>query len=316
MRMERVTLIGGSGFVGCRLAQRLGERGMQVLVPTRNRERAKRELIVLPTVDVVRADVHDPHELEQLLAGSDAVVNLAGILHPSRRQSFERVHVELPLKIAQACRATGVRRMLHMSALGAGRDAPSAYLRSKGEGEGRLRESAGEDLAITVFRPSVIFGAGDSFLSMFARLQRLLPIMLLGSPRARFQPVWVEDVGHAFALALEERETFGGAYELCGPKVYTLQELVELSGRLSGHARPVIGLGPRASHLQAALLELLPVKVLTRDNVRSMSIDNVCGCGWPEVFGFQPAALEAIAPGYLGPAVHRRYDGFRARAGR
>jgi NADH dehydrogenase len=206
--------------------------------------------------------------------------------------------------------------MLHMSALGAGRDAPSAYLRSKGEGEVRLRESAGEDLAITVFRPSVIFGAGDSFLSMFARLQRLLPIMLLGSPRARFQPVWVEDVGHAFALALEDRETFGGAYELCGPKVYTLQELVELSGRLSGHARPVVGLGPRASYLQAALLELSPVKVLTRDNVRSMSIDNVCDCGWPEVFGFQPSALEAIAPGYLGPAVQRRYDGFRTRAGR
>lgn len=316
MPSERVTVIGGSGFLGCRLVQRLADRGLQVLVPTRNRERAKRELIVLPTVDVVRADVHATAALERLLAGSDAVVNLVGILHRSRRQSFERVHVELPLAIAQACRRTGVRRLLHMSALNAARDAPSDYLRSKGEGEARLLEVAGEDLQVTVFRPSVIFGAGDSFLSMFARLQRLLPIMLLGSPRARFQPVWVEDVARALAAALDERETFGHAYELCGPKVYTLRDLVELAGRLSGHARPVIGLGPRASYWQAALLELSPVKLITRDNVRSMSIDNVCRCGWPEIFDFKPSALEAIAPSYLSPAAHRRYDGFRARAGR
>jgi NADH dehydrogenase len=316
MRSERVTVIGGSGFVGCRLVQGLADRGLQVVVPTRNRERAKRELIVLPTVDVVSADVHSAAVLERLLAGSDAVVNLAGILHASRQQSFERVHVELPLKIAHACRSAGVQRMLHMSALGAARDAPSEYLRSKGEGEARLRAAAGDDLQVTVFRPSVIFGAGDSFLGMFARLQRLLPLMLLGSPRARFQPVWVEDVACAFAAALDERETFGHAYELCGPKVYTLRELVELAGRLSGHARPIIGLGPRASYWQAALFELSPVKILTRDNVRSMSIDSVCGCDWPPVFGFPPSALEAIAPGYLSPAARRPYDGFRARAGR
>jgi uncharacterized protein YbjT (DUF2867 family) len=143
-----------------------------------------------------------------------------------------------------------------------------------------------------------------------------MPIVLLGSPRARFQPVWIEDVVRAFADALANRDTFGQSYDLCGPTVYTLRELIELTGRVSGHPRPVIGLGRSASYLQALALEFSPVKLLTRDNVRSMSVDNVCGCGWPEVFQFVPSALEAVAPGYLAGTVRSHYDGFRARARR
>jgi NADH dehydrogenase len=316
MQIAQVALIGGSGFVGRHIAEVLCARGIRVVIPTRNRERAKRELIVLPTADVVRADVHSPADLDRVIAGADAVVNLVGILHPSRRNSFERVHVELPGKIVEACRRAGVKRLLHMSALGAAADAPSAYQRSKAQGEARVLQTAGDALAVTVFRPSVIFGASDSLLTLFARMQRLLPIVLLGSPQAKFQPVWVEDVARAYAAALEERATFGQRYELCGPNVHTLRELVAIAGAVSGHSRPIVGLGKTMSYLQAAALEFSPVKILTRDNLRSMSVDNVCACPWPEVFHFMPSSLKAIAPSYLSPAAARRFDGFRARAGR
>lgn len=315
MQIGHVVILGGSGFVGQHIAHRLAERGIQITIPTRNRERAKRDLIVLPTVEVVSADVHSPAELGRLVAGADAVINLIGILHPSRRATFDRVHVELPAKVVEACRRGRVPRLLHMSALGAGADAPSAYLRSKAEGEQRVMQAAAT-IAVTIFRPSVIFGAGDSLLTLFARLQRVVPVVFLASPQAKFQPVWVEDVARAFDLALAQPETFGKRYELCGPKVYTLRELVELAGRVSGKPRPIIGLGRTASYLQALALELSPVKLLTRDNLRSMSIDNVCRCGWPKVFDFAPAALEAIAPTYLAPGVWRRMDLLRARAGR
>jgi uncharacterized protein YbjT (DUF2867 family) len=316
MPIRQVTLIGGSGFVGRHIAEVLCARGVRVVVPTRNRERAKRELIVLPTADAVHADVHSPADLDRVLAGSDAVINLVGILHPSQRNSFERIHAQLPEKVAQACRRAGIERLLHMSALGAHADAPSAYQRSKADGEARVLRAAGNAVAVTVFRPSVIFGAGDSLLSLFARMQRVLPIVLLGSPQAKFQPVWVEDVARAFAAALQERDAFGQRYELCGPNVYTLRQLVAIAGRMSGHPRPIIGLGKTLSYLQALALEFSPVKILTRDNLRSMSVDNVCGCGWPGIFRFAPSPLEAIAPFYLSSVAARRFDGFRERAGR
>lgn len=316
MDMRNVTILGGSGFVGWHLARLLAERDIGCLVPTRNRERAKRELLVLPTVSVVEADIHRDSELDRVIAGADAVVNLVGILHESGRQSFQRVHAELPARVIAACRRAGVQRYVHMSALGADRNGPSRYLRSKGEGEAHALEAARAGMAITLFRPSVIFGRGDSFLSMFARMLRLAPVIPLGSPHARFQPVWVEDVARAFADALGDRATFGLAYDLCGPTVYTLRELVRMTGNAIGCRRPIIALGKTASYLQALAMELSPVKLLTRDNLRSMSVDNVCACGWPEVFEFLPAHLEAILPTYLGSEKNRAYDDYRSRARR
>jgi len=241
---------------------------------------------------------------------------LVGILHESRGGDFERSHVELPRRIAAACKRMGVGRLLHVSALAASTQGPSRYLRSKGAGEAVVREAASPELAVTIVRPSVIFGRGDSFLTLFARMLALMPVVLLGSPHARFQPVWVEDVARAVAESLNERATFGQTYDLCGPSVYTLRELVELTGKVAGCTRPVIGLSPGWSYLQALFMEFLPVKILTRDNLRSMSVDNVCDCAWPEIFGFKPAALEAVLPTYLecGPRSH--YDGLRARASR
>jgi NADH dehydrogenase len=209
-----------------------------------------------------------------------------------------------------------VGRLIHVSALAADSRGPSRYLRSKGDGEAAVRDAAASGPALTLFRPSVIFGLGDSFLTLFAKLLAYMPLVVLGSPRARFQPVWVEDVVRALAQALDQRECFGQTYELCGPTVYTLRELIELTGKVTGHPRPVIGLGPSLSYLQALAMELSPVPLLTRDNVRSMRVDNVCGCAWPELFGFAPAALEAVLPTYLAGGPRRHYGIFRERAGR
>lgn len=312
MDITTVCVIGGGGFVGRHLCQQLAARGYRVRVPAHDRERAK-QLTLLPTVDVVAADVHDADALSRVIQGSEAVINLVGVLHGGRgRHSFQEAHVELPRKVVAACRQNGVRRLIHMSALNADINGPSAYLRSKGEAEAVVHASG---LDVTVFRPSVIFGRDDAFLNLFAKLLRLprvlMPILPLASPDARFQPVFVEDVAAAVVRSLEDPGSSGKSHDLCGPKVYTLRELVEFVGAATGHPRPVIGLNDTLSYWQAFAMELLPVKLMTRDNYRSMKIDSVCNCDFP--FGIRPAALEAAAPAWLGAGTPRaRYQRFRA----
>lgn len=322
-RTRDVLVVGGSGFVGRHLVAALAGRGMRVVVPTRRRERAK-HLLTLPTVELVEADVHQPGALTRLADGCDTVVNLAGVLHSRRGRrdergpndygpDFARVHVELAQAVVRACRSAGVKRLLHMSALGAAADAPSEYLRSKGIGE--RAALAAEDLAVTVFRPSVIFGPEDAFLNLFAALARFLPVVALACPEARFQPVYVGDVAAAFVAALEDRASFGRRCDLGGPKQYTLRELVEAVCAITHRRRRIIGLGPRLSMLQARMLELLPVPLMTRDNVRSMQVPNVCAEAFP--FGIEPAALETLAPSWLAPIGPRlRYPDLRSQARR
>ena len=302
-----ICILGGSGFVGRHLCNQLVARGYRLTAPTRDRERAK-GLITLPTADVLTADVYDPATLARLVRGCDAVINLVGVLHDGRgRGSFQEAHVGLAQKVVEACRHAGVRRLLHMSALGADPKGPSAYLRSKGEAERVVRESG---LDFTIFRPSVIFGREDRFLNLFAKLEGVLPVILLGSPNARFQPVYVNDVARAFAESLSDLGSVGASYDLVGPKVYTLRELVQYVGRVTGHRRPVIGLNDALSYLQAMTLELLPGKLMTRDNYQSMKVDNVSDQPFP--FGIQPTAIEAVAPAYLGDDFPRaRYRGYR-----
>lgn len=307
-----VLVIGGSGFIGRHLVRRLVANGMHAVVPTRRRERAK-SLILLPTVDVVEEDVHDPQTLARLLGKVDAVVNLVGILHGD----FQREHVELPQKILRACRDAGVTRYLHMSALGAAADAPSAYLRSKGEAERLVRTAQDDGIHWTIFRPSVVYGREDRFLNLFAQIGQVAPLMVIASPSARFQPVHVDDVARALELSLGDSRTFGRSYDLCGPRIYTLRELVRYACTTAGVPRPVIGLGPALSKVQASLLELLPGKPMTRDNLLSMQVDNICNCPFPEVFGFTPTALEAVVPTYIAGVTPRtRYRWFRFRARR
>ncbi len=321
MAHARILLIGGSGFIGSQLAARLAAAGRQVTVPTRRYERA-RHLLPLPTVQVVEADVHDEPQLHRLVAQADAVINLVGILHDGRGSpwgtGFDAAHVRLPAKVAAACGHYGVRRLLHMSALGVregGEQAlPSMYLRSKAAGERAVREGSAPDW--TIFRPSVVFGPGDRFLNLFARLQAWLPLMALGRAQARFQPVYVGDVAQAFADALDRPATYRGCYELAGPEVFTLRELVALAGRLCGHRRPIVVLPDGPARLQAALLEFAPGPTLmSRDNFDSMAIDNVATGPIAPELGVAPTPLGAIAPSYLrrGPA---RFGIERARARR
>jgi NADH dehydrogenase len=313
MKINNVCIIGGSGFVGKHIANLLTTQEISLRIPTRHRERAK-ELLVLPTVDVVEANVHDDATLDRLLIGMDAVINLVGILHGD----FRSAHVELPRKIVAACNRNGIARLLHMSALNAGIDRPSAYLRSKGEGE-RIVMASG--LMTTIFRPSVIFGPGDSSINLFAKLARWLPVLPLASPDAKFQPVFVENVAHAFAASLTAPNTFGQSYDLCGPKCYTLRQLVEYAAHVTGHDPVIIGLNDGLSYLQALMMEFLPGKLMTRDNYYSMKVDSVCDSGalsnFGEVWGIRPTELEEVAPLYLANRMPReRYDRYRNRAGR
>ncbi len=296
MRVNRICVLGGTGFVGRRLVNRLAERHLQVKVLTRRRER-NRALLVLPTVQVIEADAHDPLMLSHQFQGCEAVINLIGILNEKGRDGFgfRRAHVELVHKIVKACQGAHVSRLLHMSALGAhARLGPSHYLRTKGEGEDYVHANAGNNLQVTSFRPSVIFGPDDSFFNRFARLLKLSPVLPLARPNARFAPVYVGDVADAFVAALDSSPTFGCRYDLCGPHEYTLKALVEYTAKVAGLKRLVIGLPDGPSKLLAMALEYMPGKPMSLDNYRSLTQDNVCRDGVR-----CPTTLETIVPEYL-----------------
>lgn len=320
MKYQRVCMLGGTGFVGSHLAALLCERGHRVRILTRNRER-HRDLLVLPNVQLVEADVYDTAALREQLEGCDAVINLVGILNEKGNDGsgFRRAHVELAEKVIKGCRDAGIERLLHMSALQADAErGPSHYLRSKGEAEKRVHAAASDRLHVTTFQPSVIFGPEDSFFNRFARLLKRTPLLFpLASPESRFAPVYVGDVARAFADSLERRDTFGRRYALCGPRAYTLRELVAYTARCIGVRRKIIGLGPGASRLQARLLELVPGKPMSRDNLASLSVASVCRENELHALGIEPTAVEAVVPQYLARRHARDfYDRFRAKARR
>lgn len=306
--MSKILLIGGTGFVGTAIARQLTAQGHILRFATRRRDRAK-HLITLPTAEVVEANVHDPRALEQLMRDQDAVISLVGIL----RGNFMRAHAELPEKIAAAAKAVGVRRIVHISALGAAADAPSAYLRSKAAGEEALKRSG---LDVTILQPSVIFGQGDSFLTLFSSIQACVPILPLACPSASFQPVWVEDVAAAVVHSLAKTESIGQTYELAGPRIYTLKALVAYAGAVAGHRAAIIGLPAPLSYLQALAMEIVGGP-MTRDNYYSMQKPNVCVQALSLPFGLAATPLEAVAPGYLRDGRWRAgNDRFREHARR
>jgi uncharacterized protein YbjT (DUF2867 family) len=321
---RRIAVLGGTGFVGRSVCERLVRAGndggnVQIVVPTRRAAHAN-GVRFLPSVEVHEADVHDDTALLRVLSGCDAVVNLIAILHGSERE-FERVHVALPQRLARTCLAVGVRRVVHVSALGLGPPGsaePSRYLRSKAAGETALRAATG--LELTLLRPSVIFGADDRFLNLFAQMQAVFPVLPLAGADARFQPVWVEDVAEALVRCLQRPATIGQTIECAGPEVWTLADLVRAAGRLSGHPRPVLPLPRALGRLQALVMECLPgAPLMSRDNLDSMSVPNVAGGVLPGLdwLGIVPAAVGTIAPGVLGRTDGRqRLEPLRATARR
>jgi uncharacterized protein YbjT (DUF2867 family) len=294
---ESLLVLGGSGFVGRHLCARLIRAGYAARVLTRNRERSK-ALLVLPGLELVEADVHDPLTLAAQVRGAAAVINLIGILNERghRGAGFRTAHVELVRKLIAACRSTGVNRLVQVSALGAASDGPSHYLRTKGEAEKLIRTSA---LAWTILQPSVIFGPDDSFLNRFATLLRRLPVMPLAQADARLSPVWVEDVCDAILATLASPHAVGQSYQLCGPEVMTLADTVRYVRDLLGLRRAVVSLPGPVGRAQAQLLEFVPGKPLSVDNFRSLSVPSVCQENGLARLGIVAQSVRALAPAYF-----------------
>ena len=296
--MKKILILGGTGFVGRHVCEKLAAGGNRVTVLTRRRSNAK-HLQMLPMLDVAEGSAYDAAALEPLVAEQDAVINLVAILHGTEA-AFDKAHVQLPLALVKACDAAGQRRIVHVSSLGADVNAPSMYQRSKARGEAILSSSG---LDISVLRPSVIFGAEDKFLNTFASLQKVFPFIPLAGSTARFQPVWVEDVASAIVECIEDRSTIGQTYEACGPEIFTLKQLVQLAGQYSGNDKPVIGLPDALARIQARLMELAPGEpIMSRDNLDAMKTDNISGGTLPGLkdLGITASSISAIVPFYLG----------------
>ena len=301
MRPLSICILGGTGFVGSHLVSRLARDGHRIRVLTRNRER-HRALLVLPGLELQDFDVHDAAMLPDALRGHDLVINLVGILNAAGGAGFRRVHADLTRTVVRACRSAAVPRLLQMSSLRADEAAPSDYLRTKGLAERFVREDAGP-VAWTIFRPSVIFGPGDGFMNKFATLLRLFPVLPIARPGARFAPVYVGDVVAAMVRAIDDRAAQGAVYELCGPEVLTLRELVAYVAAVIGVRRLVVGLPDPLGWLQAWLMGLVPGKPLSLDNFRSLKLDSVCSDNGLARLGITPVSLRAIVPRYLGGAT-------------
>jgi NADH dehydrogenase len=308
----RIVLIGASGFLGGYLLRALTADQHHCVVITRAAVRHA-TIGMLPGVDLVQTDVYDTDVLAEQFTGADAVVSMAGILNESGRggQGFHTVHVELVEGIIKACRKAGISRLLHLSALHAGKGS-SYYLKSKGEAEALLRSA--DDLDVSIFQPSVIFGRGDQFFNRFAGMLSFMPVMPLACPKARLQPVFAGDVATVMTASLEDPMTFGKSYELAGPQSFTLKELVKWTAKCQGQHRWIIGLPGPLSAAMAAVMDRVPGKPFSWDNYQSLKTDNVSEKNGFAYFGVYPRAIEAVVADYLGGSVHqRRLTSFRQK---
>lgn len=300
-QLPRITVVGGSGFIGGHLCRHLAAKDYPVRILTRS-QRAPKGLASVPGIELVQGDPYDARFLAESFAEQDVVINLVGILNEPGHdgRGFHRAHVELPEKVVQACHSAGIPRLLHMSALNADAEkGPSHYMRTKGAGEDLVHRAASSELAVTTFRPSVVFGPGDSFSNRFASLLRFTPLFPLACPETRFAPVFVEDVVLAYTYAIDNPQTHGQRYELCGPKSYSFQQLVEYFASLIGVKRLIIPLSDRLSRLQANVMEYVPGKPFSLDNYLTTRMDSVCTGNFPAIFNIKPRSIEEEMPRYL-----------------
>ncbi|MGQ0664238.1 MAG: complex I NDUFA9 subunit family protein [Pseudomonadota bacterium] len=299
---RRITVFGGSGFIGRYVVKRLAAQGWVVRVAVRDPVAAS---FLKPMGDVgqivpMKANLTDPEAVAEAVKGAEAVVNLVGILYETRRQLFAELHGLAPARLARQAGAAGVRRFVQVSALGADAASPAAYARTKAAGEAGIRAAFP---AATIVRPSIVFGPEDGFFNRFAAMARCLPALpLIGGGLTRFQPVYVGDVAEAITRLLADSGSAGRTYELGGPRVYTFKELMEIMLAEIGRKRFLVPLPFAVAQLQAAFFERLPVPPLTRDQIRLLKRDNVVTPGAPGLaeLGIEPSALEAIIPTYLG----------------
>ena len=320
MLIKRIAILGGTGFVGRSLCNRLSRDGYQMKVLTRNREYNRDNLILLPELELVETNVHDPEQLTRQLSGCDAVINLIGILNEKGNsgKGFKRVHVELVEKLINACRENGIRRILQMSALNAdAQNGLSHYLRTKGEAENLLHSNMA-GIHVTSYRPSVIFGKNDSFFNRFASLLKITPLIFpLACYKSKFSPVYVLDVVEMMAQSLKSPESYGQRYQLCGPKTYTLEELVKYTANVIGIKRTIIPLNDILSRIQAAIFDFIPGKPFSTDNYLSAKIDSVCKVHDLARFDIDATAIESIVPQYLKHYSYRsHYTEFRSESHR
>jgi NADH dehydrogenase len=320
MLPKTIAIAGGTGFVGTALTPKLTAAGWHVRLLTRHPER-HRALKVVPEAELVKVNLASDAALERALEGCEAVINLVGILNSRTRDGaeFTTLHAELPARLANAAKKNGATRFAQVSALRADAEkGPSQYLRSKGAGEIALRRAAGQDLALTIFQPSTIYGENDSFTNRFADLLRLpVPFMPLPKPNARFAPVHIDDVANAIVGSIEDPETFGKTFQLCGPQVMSLREVVELIRDALELNRAIIGMPDSLARIQATLLEFVPGKPLSRDNLKSLEVNSICDSN-----GFERLGITPRAAGTWIPRTVRKtngldpFDDYRRTAGR
>lgn len=301
MRNRLLTVFGGTGFIGRHVVRRLAEQGARLRVVSRNPPCAGhlQPMGRVGQIVVESADLRDETALTNLLAGTNAVINLIGILYETRRQRFTEIHGELPGRIARAAAAAGVERLVHLSAIGADPQATSAYARSKAAGEAAVRDAFA---AATILRPSIVVGPEDGFFNRFAAMARLLPVLpLIGGGHTRFQPIYVGDVATAIVAALANAEAQNQTYQLGGPRVYSFTELMRYMLSVVERRRLLVPLPFEIAALQARLLELLPVPPLTRDQVELLKVDNIVAEGAPHLLdlGVSPTPIELVVPEYL-----------------
>jgi len=320
VRIKRIAILGGTGFVGRSLCNRLSQDGYELKILTRSREYNRDDLIVLPGLELVQTNIHDAEKLKQHLADCDAVINLIGILNEKGNsgKGFKHAHVELVEKLISACRDNGIKRLLQMSALNADAvNGKSHYLRTKGEAEDLLH-SNNAGINVTSFRPSIIFGENDSFFNRFANLLKMTPLFFpLACHATKFSPVYVLDVAEIMARSLNNPESFNKKYHLCGPKTYSLKELVNYTAQTLDLKRSIISLNDILSRIQATVFDFVPGKPFSTDNYLSAKIDSVCDCNDLTQYKIQPTTIESIVPQYLNNTSYRSaYMQFRCESRR